>query len=166
MFLRSTFIGAALALLTALPAAATVVPVNGGWVRFNFGDVGSSFSGEPFTFTLAQSGKLKVTDAFLDGDRFEIFNFGTSLGFTSVPDYDEVDVGRDFDAAFAEPRWSSGTWALGAGSYSITGLVTLSPYEHGAAALMVSTVPVPAALPLLVAALGGLGFTARRCKAA
>src|SRR5262249_16193380 len=40
----------------------------------------------PWTFLAPAGGAiLTVTDAFQAGDRFQIFDFGTSLGLTSVP---------------------------------------------------------------------------------
>lgn len=168
MIFRNAFVGAALAALTALPAAAaTAVPVDGGWLAVYFGNVGSGFSDEPFTFTLTRAATLKVTDAFADGDQFEIFNFGASLGLTSTPTNDGANVGGDFDAAFADARWSSGMWALGAGSYSITGLTILSPYGGGEAALMVasSDVPLPAAGLMLMTGLAGIAALRRRSAA-
>ena len=163
MLFRSALAGAALAALTALPsAAATAVTPNSGWVVFNFGEVGSSFSNEPFTFTLTKAGALKVTDAFAIGDQFEIFDFGASMGLTSTPSDDGTNAGSDYDLAYGDARWSSGMWVLGPGSYSITGLAVLSPYGGGDGALMVSQVPLPAAGLMLMVGLAGLAGLRRK----
>ncbi|MER2518660.1 MAG: PEP-CTERM sorting domain-containing protein [Candidatus Accumulibacter phosphatis] len=143
----------------ATSAKAVPVTVDGGWVPFTFGGVGSSFVDQAFTFALASAGVLKVTDAFLSGDRFEIFDGILSLGLTSAPGSVGDDIFSDYDAAFADALWSSGSYLLGAGSYSINGLVTASPFGGGGAALRVdlSPVPEPATLLLLAGGLAGLG---------
>jgi hypothetical protein len=165
MFFRSIITAAALAALTAVPvSAATAVTPNSGWVTFSFNDVGSSFAGEAFTFTLGSGGTLSVTDAFNDGDRFEIFDFGSSLGLTSVPTNGTFDISNDYDAALLDPRFSSAVFVLGAGSYSITGVTIDSPFGGGGAALRVdiSDVPIPAAGLLLLTGLAGLAGLRRR----
>ncbi|HUB33430.1 MAG TPA: PEP-CTERM sorting domain-containing protein [Bryobacteraceae bacterium] len=94
-----------------------------------------------FTFSGAQV--LEVTDEFLDGDQFAVFDNGTLLGDTSVPTNDGSTCGENPDSCFADPLWSSGTFSLGAGSHSITIETILSPYGSGGAALRIDPAPVP-----------------------
>jgi len=165
MFFRSILTAAALTALTAVPvSAATAVTPGSGWVEFTSDDPGSSFSGEAFTFTLGSGGTLSVTDAFNAGDRFEIFDLGSSIGLTSVPGGGAVDVGSDYDAALIDPRLSSAVFLLGAGRHSITGITIDSPFGDGGAALRVdiSDVPIPAAGLLLLTGLAGLAGLRRR----
>jgi hypothetical protein len=102
-------------------ARADTLAVGGGWQTFSWTNAPGSFNAEgALTFTSAQTTKLTVTDAFLDGDRFQVFDGATSLGLTSVPKDDGTQVGGDPDAAKANPKYSSGVFALSSGSHAIT----------------------------------------------
>ena len=71
-----------------------------------------------FTFTLATSGCVSVTDDFRPSDRFSVYDGPTLIGTTTlVADGADVEVGPD--AAYADPNYSSGTFVLGPGSYSL-----------------------------------------------
>jgi len=159
--------------------ASTALTLDDDWTTFLFGDVGSSWS-DSFTFTIASTAYLAVTDAFLSGDRFEFFSNGVSLGLTSAPTTQGDDIGNDYAAAFTDARWSSAEAIFAAGSYTITGLTIDSPFGSGGAAIQLSSqslggpsfepvnpIPLPAAGWLLLGALGGLvGLGRRRRRAA
>ena len=86
----------------------------------------------PWTFSCAASGcSLKVTDAFNYGDQFEVFDFGVSIGTTSVVPLPPIageqcgtgnlsPLGTDPDVCFADPLSSSGIFFLASGAHSIT----------------------------------------------
>lgn len=97
----------------------------------------------PWTFTAATSVVLTVVDAFLGGDRFEVFDFGVSLGLTSDP-IAGVDCGDDPAVCLATPGISSGTFLLGAGNHSLSITPVLSPDDGGSGYLKVQAVPEPA----------------------
>lgn len=158
--IRKTLGGAAaaIAILCMAPqaqAATVAITVDSTWHDFTFGDQGSSWS-DNFTFTLASPTYLKVTDAFNSGDQFAVYNFGSFLGNTSSPTAG-LDYGANYDAAFASASFSHGIFLLGPGSYDISGIATASPFRGGRAAVQLSSVPLPAALPLMGMALAGLG---------
>src|SRR5689334_6520660 len=96
-------------LALSTPALCGALPTNT-WEEFAFGAVGVPATGcdpadpagpfcigsfgtptefltaPPWTFTAPATGAtLTVVDAFDAGDRFEIFDFGASIGFTSAP---------------------------------------------------------------------------------
>lgn len=154
-----------LGMFQASKVEAYALTVGGGWADFSFGNEGSSWSDE-FSFELLMPGVLVVTDAFMAGDRFEVFNHGSSLGLTSVAAAFEDWIGN-YDDAAADSRWSTGFWNLPAGSYLISGLVTASPFGSGGGAIRVDPAPVPepGTLVLLGGALVGL-FGLRRTRKA
>lgn len=127
------------------------VPTAGPWQEFLFFGPGSSavgclsggcagpgmnavFAGDPpWTFTAGAGGAIiSVTDAFLKGDRFEIFDGASSLGVTSVPAATGA-CGPDPDPCFADPGVSTGVFWVGPGAHSITIKAIASPFGSGAA---------------------------------
>src|SRR5215467_4270887 len=116
------------------PSGAFCIPSSG---------TATSFLGSPpWTISFpSQGGELTVTDAFLAGDRFQIFDFGTSIGLTSVP-FGTADCGDDPVVCLATPGISEGSFLLGGGNHSLTIIPTLSG-GGGAAYLRVDPVPEP-----------------------
>lgn len=152
----------ALAACASLPAQA--LSIGSGFEEFFFGGPGSAWD-TTFNFVLATDALLQVTDGFLSGDRFEVFDGATSLGLTSAPTSVGDEILDDYAAALADPRWSSGEFLLTAGSYSISGTAVDSPFQGGRAALRlvaVAPVPEPSTYALMLGGLGLVGFLARR----
>lgn len=154
MQIKSAIVAAVLGLFSAVSAQATTLNVGDDWTYFSFGGEGSSWS-DTFEFTLTDTAVLKVTDAYLSGDQFAVYNFGSLLGLTSVPGSTGDQIGSDYSAAFADSRWSSGAYVLGAGTYQISGTTVLSPFGSGGAGIQLAPVPEPETYALM-----GMGLTA------
>ena len=137
------------------------LPIGGGWHQFDWGaGTPAATSPGPWTFDLgAFTGILDVTDVFLAGDVFEVFDSGGSIGLTSVPSTDNWTNNIDF--AFADPRWSSGSFAMGPGAHSISINTVQNPYDYGSGYLRVNqgepVIPEPASL-VVWGLLAGLGL--------
>jgi len=151
-----------LALAFTAPAPALADPISlDTWYEFSFTDPGVpavgcdpadpaggfclSSSGTPTSpvgappWTLTGSAVLTVTDAFGSGDRFEVFDFGASLGLTSLPGVGG-DCGDDPVPCLVDPLISQGSFLLGAGSHEVTIIPVDSPVGGGAGYLSASAV--------------------------
>jgi len=166
-------------------AGALAGPVNfDTWYQFSFdgagvgaigcnpADPGGNFcissSGTPtefadapaWTFVAPAGGAtLSVTDAFTSGDRFEIFDFGASIGTTSAPGVD-IDCGDDPVPCLATAGISHALFALAAGAHSLT-ITTLAGSDLGSAYFLASAgsvgeTPLPPAFGFMLAGLVGL----------
>jgi hypothetical protein len=173
-------------LIVATPASAGPIAVDT-YYEFAFGPVGvdstgcdpadpagpicfestgtpTTFADAPaWTFVSGGSGStLTVTDAFASGDRFEIFDFGASIGFTSVS-VDGSNCGDDPVPCLADPNMSHGEFSLGAGAHSIS--IVLAQGDFGAGYFLLedgAAVPEPATLTLLATGVGTALYRRRR----
>ena len=158
---------AAAASLALAASGAQAVSIDAGtWYAFDFYDdiesaawVDLDLAPMSFEFVLTGPAVLRVVDGGLAGDRFEVKANGVVLGTTSAP-ADAGDTSHDFDfvAAFADGRWSRGSYELGAGSYSITGRAVQFGVDlvAGSGGLMFSPMPVPEPGSWALLATGGL----------
>jgi len=131
------------------PAGGFCIPSSGTPTEF--------LSAPPWTFVAPAGGAtLAVTDAFLSGDRFQLFDFGVSLGLTSLPSAN-ANCDDDPVVCIATAGMSIGSFVLAAGAHSITLIPILAPSDGGSGYLLVSAegsaAPEPGAL-----ALTGLGL--------
>lgn len=173
-------------MIAAAFGSAQAAPIDSGiWYGFRWdglpGTVATGISGSglttpgvaPWTITVGGSGAtLTVTDLFLSGDRFSIFDGAAAVGVTSdVSPSSEIDCGGLIDACLANPRFSKGAFALAPGAYSFTFQILQNAAginPSGVAAFRVdatSVVPVPPAAALLLSGLAGLGWASRRKRA-
>jgi hypothetical protein len=177
--IRAAIIG--LFLAVSGPAAAGFIPPDA-WLEFGFTEVGVDATGcdpdDPLgPFCIPSSGTptafldappwtfnggalLTVLDAFQAGDRFEVFDFGASLGSTSLP-VGSADCGDDPLPCLADPNVSRGVFVLPGGAHSVTIKPLLAP-SGGGSGYLIRQAPEPPAWLVLFAGLGALIAARRR----
>lgn len=178
MGLRQGLLAAGCVLGLAVSASeAATLGVNSGWSTFGFGTAGSSWD-TTYSFTLASSAWLLVTDYQFAGDIFTVSVNGLTL-LTSIVDTSGAPE-YDFTAAYLSQDFSSLTALLGPGSYTISGTAAASPYTEGDGAIALFTalpdaslvvpdlnvIPLPASGLMLLGGLGLAGLLTRRKRRA
>lgn len=174
----------ALAGLSSL-AQATTTPLSpsGQWVTFDVDDQSANSSGVEwidigdgsalsFSFTINAPTWLRVVDGGYAGDRFNVTINGASFATSAVAAGSvgsTPSLGLNFDAAWANPAFSQGSWLLSTpGSYTVTGSLLQSVQFNGSAlnatvgAVMLAPVPEPGTWVLMLGGLGVLGLALRR----
>ena len=146
----------------ALPAAAGSIDsyINGPWLKFFFDGLGSDAYGcsycggqsegsnrvfldpAPWSLNLAAPAVLTITDIFLRGDNFNLYDFN-SLILTTPPVASGSNCGPDPESCYGAAGVSYGTIDLAAGPHSLTIRVEDSPNGQGAAYLRVDRVSTP-----------------------
>ena len=175
-----------LAAFSVAQAAQVAINTDDSWNQFDVardlaadGGVGwidiADGSALSFQFTVAsgQVGVMTVVDTGFAGDRFGVsINGGAWQTTSSATNSYPLAIGQaDFDLALSSPGYSRGVYTLGAGSYTVTGLLAASALDSSGVALdttsgglkvAVSAVPMPPSLLLMMAGLLGLGTQWRR----
>jgi len=171
--------------------AAVEVSTDGDWFEFSFQDIENDeirgcqpadpqgyfgcagSTGTPTTLAPAPAWTfdcpahgcwLTVTDAFLYGDIFEVFDNASSIGTTSLVAPDpENSCGNDPEVCLVDPKSSSEMFELGPGAHSITMMTNATVFPGAGYFKVVSHFPVAGELlPLDSSALviGGLASSA------
>jgi len=119
--------------------------------------------------------KIEVTDCYCAGDVFQVRVDGVVIGTTSaVPDEDDcVPSSSDFDACFASPDFTKGTFYIGSGTHEIQVEVIQDPFGGGTGGIRAFAQPTQAiptlgqwGLAALVAALAGASLLLLRRRRA
>ena len=154
--------------------AASAITIDAGWNS----DAATGLNGLSadsqinfYDFTLTGSAIFTYTDCCRADDQYEILNFGSIIQTSSLI------AGTSFGDTLGEfqdtynPSWESSVYhggqiLLSAGTYEIDIRSTTDSTGGIGVRLdtVISAVPVPASLPLLMLGLGGFGAIARRKK--
>ncbi|MCP1336389.1 PEP-CTERM sorting domain-containing protein [Futiania mangrovi] len=122
MTLKTLTAAAALSLAFAIPTIASAAPVlDGGW---SFDEIPAAFTDStesPISLSLAGPAVFRITDSFITGDTYYVYDFGTLILTTTFQAF-ASGFGDDAsaDSAWTSASWSSGEVALSAGSHEIT----------------------------------------------
>lgn len=108
-----------------------------GWQPFYFGSAGtwamaSTTSGAFYLDTWLPV-VLRISDAFVSGDRFSLYINGTMIGNTSVPVPNSAFYTANPNEAFINANYSTGAWILPRGLHRITIKTLLNADASGAA---------------------------------
>lgn len=106
------------------------------WFSFDWGAGEPAPVAQTFTYTAPIATTVTVVDAFCTGDRFEVFVDAVSVGTTSAPGSstcDTPDWTSDPDVALTVADYSRGTFAVPAGTHTVTITVTVNPFDGGSA---------------------------------
>ncbi len=137
----------------------------GGFCVASSGTPTSFLDAPPWTFAAPASGSvLTVTDAFESGDRFQIFDFGLSLGLTSAPGAMTVDCGDDPVVCLATTGVSHGMFGLAPGNHSISITPTLSAGGGSGYFAVDAATAIPEPGTWLLLAIGGATLLALRSR--
>ena len=189
---RSGAIAAVLLSSSLLCAAAQIVP-DGRWYEFSFTAAGTSASGcypadpsesalecsvssptlsefapaAPWAFYLSSAAVLEVTDGFLYGDVFDIFDGDINIFSTTAVEFSGEGCGEDPAACSLDPLSSHGNFLLAGGSHSLT-IVPKTIGDAGAGYFRITeseSLPTPEPKHLAVIACGALVLSLFRLRA-
>jgi hypothetical protein len=181
--MKKHMLAATIAILSAASwqqsAFASPITVDAGWYGFCFAGPGSpatagcqnagiGIAGNDITFTAGGPVDLNVTDAFQQGDTFEVIVNGTIYNTDPVAP-NSAGLTTDPNAAFADPTYSHISIALPGGGYTVDIFDNANPFGEGGGAYIEAVsasatgVPEPATIALLLAGIAGLfGFAQLR----
>ena len=102
------------------PLAAGCQPADPTGVPCRVGIGSTSLGSNPWTISTESLVGMNVTDAFLAGDFFDVFDFGVLIGSTASVAANGANCGLDPSTCVEAPGLSHASFVLPAGAHSIT----------------------------------------------
>ncbi len=152
----------------AAPAGATALVLDHGWEYDLVISQPVASEGSPYTFTLAGSGILRLTDTNLPGDIFTASDAAAGITTTTSFTTDGAAVPDLEGVSWTNLNFSRFSLLLGPGSYSFeirTDCIIRCPAGFGIRLDSAPGVPEPASWALLMAGFGLTGAMLRRRQA-
>lgn len=158
-------VAAATALISSVPASATNLVVDSGWQSDVLTTAGLPTSKSVWTFTVATSAVLSITDYFIPGDTYTISGDLSGVTLFFAGSSTDIQATGLYGDAWDDDTYSKIALNVGPGTYSFS--ITGDGAGGGTPAglglrLDSSALPEPASWALLVVAFGMVGLTMRR----
>jgi len=151
----------------ALPAAAAAIVADTGWSEDELQAANAATLSSPWTFTLTGPGVFRVTDAYIPGDSYWLYDGATLLATSAFVAKSSLDASF-FDSAWTDAAYSKLEYALGAGSYSLTikgdGVAGLPAGLGVRLDTLTSAVPEPTTWAFMIVGFGLLGGAVRASR--
>ncbi|HVP39399.1 MAG TPA: PEP-CTERM sorting domain-containing protein [Candidatus Saccharimonadales bacterium] len=110
----------ALAAVGASGASAIPLALGSGWQGFDWDATGVTNPADGFQVTAPDVFTVKLTDAFFQGDAFDLYDGGSLVLSTPSVPKTGISTTTDPDVAYADPAYSHGSVALGAGTHNLS----------------------------------------------
>ncbi len=112
----------AICLVTMMVSTASAAPIlDGGWAYDQISAAFVDSDGSPYVYALPNPAYFRITDDFIDGDTYYVYDFGlpiltTTLAYAGVP----TGFPDPGESAWVSPLYSGGEVVLGIGPHSLT----------------------------------------------